>query len=187
MINNKKAKGLTFLETIATIAIISSVSLFFYIKLNKFEEKRDLEISRRLIKNTIYKYTLQSVFSKERYKLEIYLIDKKIDIKGENYKIIESIHLPKKLKYEIIYKYQGGLVFNVETTPNGNLSKAFTIYICDYNNLVQNRISFYTFQIEKILKINSYINFSAGKIKYIELPYYHYSEDSKNRKGWKIE
>lgn len=184
MYKNKKAKGLTFLETMAAIAIISSVSLFFYIKINKINEKKDLDMAKKLIQNIFSKYSTESIYLKKRYKIEIHLVDKKIKIRDSMHKLIELIYLPKKLKYEVIYKNHGNITFLVETTINGNLSKAFTLYTCDYKDLAQSRIAFYTFQNERILKINSYINITAGNIKYENLSKYHYSNDGINRKGW---
>ena len=184
MNKNKKNKGLTFLETIACVAIIFIVSSFLFYKIIKYNEKMDLESSRRIIQSFFIKYTVKSMYEKNKYYIEIDMINKNLNIKKLNSEIIERVYLPKKLKYEIIYDSNRNKNFKVDTTKNGNLSKAFTMYIFGYNNQVENRIAFYTFQKEKVLKINIYLNRDIKDINYDNILNYHYSQDGQNRVGW---
>ena len=103
MNKNKKNKGLTFLETIAGVAIIFIVSSFLFYKIIKHNEKMELEKSRRIIQTFFVKYTLRSLYEKNVYQIEINLLDKNLNVKKLKNEIIEQISLPKKLKYEIIY------------------------------------------------------------------------------------
>lgn len=184
MNKNKKNKGLTFLETIAGVAIIFIVSSFLFYKIIKHNEKMELEKSRRIIQTFFVKYTLRSLYEKNVYQIEINLLDKNLNVKKLKNEIIEQISLPKKLKYEIIYDNNRNKKFKVDTTKNGNLSKAFTIYIFGFNNQVENRVAFYTFQKEKVLRINVYINRALKNINYENILNYHYSQDGQNRVGW---
>jgi hypothetical protein len=181
---NKKNKGLTFLETIASVAIILIVSSFLFYKIIDYNEKKDLQISRHLIQNIFMKYTNKSFYQKIRYLLEIDLKNKILIIKNQNNEVIEEINLPLKLKYEIPYENVRNPYFKVETTKTGNLSKAFTFYIFGYKEQVENRIAFYTFQKEKILKLNVYLNQSVKNIYYKNIIEYHYSQNGQNRIGW---
>ncbi|MGL5671199.1 MAG: hypothetical protein ACRDDQ_07945, partial [Cetobacterium sp.] len=76
------------------------------------------------------------------------MLNKNLNVKKLNSEIIEKLYLPEKLKYEIIYDNSRNQKFKVDTTKNGNLSKAFTMYIFGYSNQVENRVAFYTFQKE---------------------------------------
>lgn len=180
----KKTKGLTFLETIATLAIISGVSLFLFVKISNDSERKDLEKSRRIFQEIFFRYSRKSFYEKKVFKIEIHLVDKKIIIKNFSKEILEETNLPNRLKYEIIYANMRHKIFNLETTKDGNLSKAFTIYNFGYKGDVQNRIAYYTFQKEKILKINTYLNKNVKNITYENILNYHYSTEGQNRTGW---
>lgn len=184
MNKNKKNKGLTFLETIVCVAIIFIVSSFLFYKIIKYNEKIDLEKSRRIIQTFFIKYTLRSIYEKNKYQIEIDMLNKNLNVKKLNSEIIEKVSLPEKLKYEIIYDNSRNQKFKVDTTKTGNLSKAFTIYIFGYNNQVENRIAFYTFQKEKVLKINIYLNRDVKNINFDNILKYHYSQEGQNRIGW---
>ncbi|WP_448820322.1 hypothetical protein [Cetobacterium sp.] len=184
MNKNNKNKGLTFLETIACVAIIFIVSSFLFYKKIKYNEKMDLERSRRIIQAFFIKYTVRSLYEKNKYQLEINMLDKNLTVKKLNTDVIEKVYLPEKLKYEIIYDNRRNQNFKVDTTKNGNLSKAFTMYIFGYTGQVENRVAFYTFQKEKVLKINIYLNRAVKEINYDNILKYHYSQDGQNRVGW---
>ena len=184
MNKNKKNKGLTFLDTIACVAIIFIVSSFLFYKILKYNEKMDLEKSRRIIQTFFIKYTMRSLYEKSKYQIEIDMLNKNLNVKKLNSEIIEKLYLPEKLKYEIIYDNSRNQKFKVDTTKSGNLSKAFTRYVFGYNNQVENRVAFYTFQKEKVLKINIYLNRAVKDINYDNILNYHYSQEGQNRIGW---
>ncbi|MGL5054038.1 MAG: hypothetical protein ACRC5W_10670 [Cetobacterium sp.] len=183
---NTKNRGLTFLETIASLAIILLVSSFLFLKMIKINEKLDIEKNRRLIQTIFLKYTNKSFYEKKRYLIEINFLENFLII-TQNKLPIEKIILSNKLKYEIPYEKKRNPKFNVETTNTGNLSKAFTIYIFGYKNQVENRIAFYIFKKERILKINTYLNNSLKDVNYNNILEYHYSLEGENREGWKEE
>lgn len=187
MLKNKKAKGFTLLETVATIAIVSIVTLFFWIKVETVQEKRDLEISSRIISEVYLKYIRRSIELNEEYILDIYLVDKKIEIKNKYEKKIETVTLPKKLFYEVVYDKKLYKKFTTSTTSNGNLSKSFSIYIFNYKKYLKRKITFYVFNTNKILVINNYIKTESEKIPQENIIKYHYSEENQNNKGWLYE
>lgn len=179
-----KKRGMTFLETITSLVIVSLGSLFLYMNISKILEERDLELARLTIVKTFIDYTEKSSRDKNIYKLDIVLDKKRIEVKNFLDKEIERIYLPENLFYEVVYDRKKYEVFETQTTREGNLSKAFTLYIFNKNKKVRNRLGFYTFSSSKIFKINIYINKSAGEIDLNEIITYHYSEDGQNRKGW---
>lgn len=144
----------------------------------------DLEKSRRIIQTFFIKYTMRSLYEKSKYQIEIDMLNKNLNVKKLNSEIIEKLYLPEKLKYEIIYDNSRNQKFKVDTTKNGNLSKAFTMYIFGYSNQVENRVAFYTFQKERVLKINIYLNRDVKDVNYENILNYHYSQNGQNRIGW---
>lgn len=184
MNKNKKNKGLTFLETIACVAVIFVVGSLLFFKIIKYNEKMDLEKSRRIIQTFFVKHTVKSLYEKNKYQIEIDMQDKYLIAKKINGEVTEKVYLPEKLKYEIVYDNSRNPKFKVDTTKNGNLSKAFTMYIFGYKDQVENRVAFYTFQKEKVLKINIYLNRAVKEINFNNILNYHYSQDGQNRVGW---
>lgn len=182
-----KEKGLTFLETIAVLVIISVVSLFLFVKISKINEKKDLDMASKTIQEIFFRYSRKSFYKREKYKIDLYLDEKVISVSSIRHSDKEKLELPKKLKYEIIYDQKRNKIFKVETTTNGNLSKAFSIYIFGYGDGLKRKIALYIFQEEKILKINSYINKRIKNINYENIKDYHYSEENKNLEGWDME
>ncbi|WP_418964960.1 hypothetical protein [Cetobacterium sp.] len=184
MNKNKKNKGLTFLETIACVAIIFSVSSFLFYRVIKYNEKMDLEMSRYLIQTFFLEYTNRSMYENRVYSIELNTLEKYIVVKKTDTDEIERVYLPKKLKYEIPYDNVRNPKFKVDTTKNGNLSKAFTLYIFGYGDQVENRLAFYIFQKERVLKINVYLKSTLKGINYSNILDYHYSQEGENRVGW---
>lgn len=58
------------------------------------------------------------------------------------------------------------------------------MYIFGYSNQVENRVAFYTFQKERVLKINIYLNRDVKDVNYENILNYHYSQNGQNRIGW---
>lgn len=184
MKKKQNIKGLTFLETITALVIISIVSLFLFVKISKINEKKDLERASKIVQEVFFRYSRKSFYQRENFKMDIFLLEKKIVVKTDKNKEIEKLILPPKLKYEIIYEKTRTKIFKVDTTKDGNLSKAFTIFIFGYSGKVEYRISFYIFQEEKILKINVYLNNNVQHVNYENILEYNYSKENKNLVGW---
>ncbi|MCQ8211929.1 hypothetical protein NON08_05225 [Cetobacterium somerae] len=184
MNKNMKNKGLTFLETIVSVTIIFLVSSFFVYQIINYNEKMDLESSRRILQMFFMKYLNKSIYEKNKYFIEINTLEKYVSVKKLNTEEIERISLPPKLKYEIPYNNARNSKFKLETTITGNLSKSFTLYIFGYKEQVENRLAFYIFQKEKLLKINTYLNLTVKGINYNNIIEYHYSQEGENRIGW---
>lgn len=138
------------------------------------------------IGNTFKFYSRKSKIERKRYGLNIFLREKNIEILNSK-TCVEKVELPSKLYYEIVYNGVRTDKFEVETTKNGNLSKSFTMYIFNTKDEIALRISFYTFEEERLLKINIYKNRSVRKILRSEIVKYHYSEEAQNRVGWEKE
>ena len=157
-----------------------------YIKYENINEKGDLEKAVDILETIVYKYTSKSIAKKNTFDIKFNYAKKEIIVKNEGQNIeLEKIKLPEKLKYGTIYNNILLKEVNFSTKASGNLSKAFSIYICDYSENAKYRIAYYNFQQSRILKINVYKNMRAGKIKYSELEKYHYNIDEDEVKaGW---
>lgn len=157
-----------------------------YIRYENINEKRDLEKAVDILETIVYKYASKSIAKKNTFDIKFNYAKKEIIVKNEGQNIeLEKIKLPEKLKYGTVYNNILLKEVNFSTKASGNLSKAFSIYICDYSENAKYRIAYYNFQQSRILKINVYKNMRAGKIKYSELEKYHYNiGEDEVKAGW---
>lgn len=192
-----KQSGFLLIEFLIIFGIISIIISIFFIQLKSIQEMKDLEESVIKISSTIDKYTFRSFETKVLYKINLDYRNKRIEIKktseGDN-NSEEVVSLPEKLTYLVPYTINGKerLIDQLEihTTINGNLSDSFTTYILNYSQKINYRIAAYSFQENKILKINIYKKISGKEIFLENLLDYHnllFSvEELKNdwRKQW---
>lgn len=193
----EKQNGFLLIEFLVIFGVISIVISIFFIKLKSIQEMKDLEESVIKISSTIDKYTFRSFETKVLYKINLDYKNKKMEIRktsGGNNNFEEVISLPEKLTYLVPYTINGRerLIDQLEihTTINGNLSDSFTTYILNYSQKINYRIATYSFQENKILKINIYKKISGKDVSQENLLDYHnllFSvEELKNdwRKEW---
>lgn len=176
----KKQSGFLLIEFLIIFSIISIIVSIFFIKLKSIQEMKDLEESVIKISSTIDKYTFRSFETKILYKINLDYKNKRIEIKktsegDSNFE--EVVSLPKKLTYLVPYTINGKELLidqlEIHTTINGNLSDSFTTYILNYSQKINYRIATYSFQENKILKINIYKKISGKEISQENLLDYH--------------
>ena len=146
----------------------------------------EVERAADIFETVIYKYSAKSLALKKTFDINFDYEEKEVKIKyaGKD-EIIERRELPEKLKYTTIYNGIALRKIEFSTKATGNLSKAFSVYICDYNENAKYRVAYYNFQQSRILKINVYKNVRAGKIKYKDLEKYHYNlGENEVKTGW---
>ncbi|WP_300362203.1 type II secretion system protein [Fusobacterium sp.] len=172
-----KEKGIILIEILIVFGILVSIFSITFITFKHIEEKKDLEKAVIKISEVIDEYTLKSLSTGMIYKIDIDYLDKNIKIKTITDKIEETINLPTKLSYLVPYTINGSSQLidklSITTTMDGNLSDSFTTYILDYSGKIKYRIATYTFQENKILKINIYKKISGVSISKKELLKYH--------------
>lgn len=176
----EKQSGFLLIEFLIIFSIISIIVSIFFIQLKSIQEMKDLEESVIKISSTIDKYTFRSFETKVLYKINLDYRNKRIEIKktseGDN-NSEEVVSLPEKLTYLVPYTINGKerLIDQLEihTTINGNLSDSFTTYILNYSQKINYRIAAYSFQENKILKINIYKKISGKEIFLENLLDYH--------------
>lgn len=185
-IKGNRRRGTILNEILIVLAVISFVLFFIYNRYEKLNEKMELERAADIFETVVYKYTAKSLAVKKSFYIKFDYQKKKVSVRDiTRDKIIEEIELPKKLKYGTVYN--GIILKNIDFTTKewGNLSKAFSVYICDYSENAKYRVAYYNFQQSRLLKINVYKNTSAGDIKYKDLEKYHYGTDENEGKvGW---
>lgn len=180
IMKGKKQSGFLMIELLVIFTIISVVISIFFIRERKIQEIRDLEESVVKISSIIDKYTFRSFETSVLYKINLDYKNKKIKVQkvsGSNDKFEEIIFLPDKLTYLVPYTINGKerLIdqLEVRTTINGNLSDSFTTYVLDYSQKSKYRIASYSFQENKILKINVYKKILGDEISIENLLEYH--------------
>lgn len=176
----KKSKnlGIVLLEFLIVFGIISILSLYSYVRLQKVVERREINETVLKISQTIDKYSIKSLKEGILYKINLDYKNNEIKIKkvsGVTYE--EIISFPSKIRcyipYTVNQKEQLMTQLEIGTTLNGNLSDSFTTYIFDYSNKITYRIATYNFQENKILKINIYQKVSGEDIFVENLLEYH--------------
>lgn len=179
-------KGITLIETIIILFIVSIISLLSFIRVERYLEEKEIVRAKLLFQTLFSKYSKQSYYSGDIFTIKIYLEAKKIEV-YKSTELKEKIVLPRELSYRIVYDRERQKIFTFQTTEQGNLSKSFTIYIFDKKNKARIRIALYIFQEDRILKINTYRNSNAKGITLDNIIEYHYSEKGEKRDGWKEE
>lgn len=181
--NNKK--GFYLINIIIIISIFLIIFNFGYFVIKDFNEKRDLETAKIEIFENINNLGYKAFLTSKTYYITFDYSKKIIIIKNYR-KIIQIIKLPKRLKYVSLYDNEHKKAIKAKITKNGNINKAFSIYIFDSKGLARYRISFYSFDIIKYLKINVYKNMSDKSAKYNSIISYHKNWEKK-KVLWKKE
>lgn len=182
-----KRKGSFLIETIVAAGLFFIIFIGIFIKYTDLKEEKDLRLAINILENTVQRYSMKSIGSKKSFKFKLDYKKKIIIVASLDSidPVIEQISLPSKLNYITLYNKEFigadylSNYFEFTTKTNGNLSNAFSIYICDYSDNAAYRISFSIFQQSHILKINTYKNISNKKIKSENLKIYHYNEEEK--------
>lgn len=164
---------------------------FIYVKYRNIKEQRDIERAVNIFETAIHKYSSLAIGNRKLYDFEISYPAKSLKVftakkSATHTELVEEYELPDKLMYATPYENDYKPVVDVYATLNGNLSHAFSVYIFDYSGLAKYRVAFYTFNQNKLIKINLYKNINAGKIRYEDILQYHKSEE-KVGAGWKRE
>lgn len=179
MVKNFKKNGFFLFEFLIILSITTLVFYFSYIKILKIKEEKDLEKAVLIISKTLEEYSTNSLWTSIEYKIKLYYSSNKIEIKknSESSLLEESIELPNKLKYRIPYTINNNLKLldniEIKTTINGNISDSFTTYVLDYKGNIRYRVAIYSFQENKLVKINVYKKISGEKISEDKLLEYH--------------
>lgn len=145
-----------------------------------------MERAADIFETVVYKYSARSLALKNTFNINFDYDRKEIAVKifGKD-EVVEKIELPEKLKYTTIYNGIAMKKIDFSTKASGNLSRAFSVYICNYSENAEYRVAYYNFQQSRILKINVYKNVRAGRIKYKELEKYHYNiGENEVKAGW---
>ena len=185
----EKSRGTALAEVFILIALVAIISSLIFIKYRNINEQQDMERAVNIFETTVHKYTAKSMISKKSYDIYFDYNNKSVTVKERlKDKILEKKNLPENLLYATPYDNQTRKDIDFHTTENGNLSKSFSVYIFNYSDTAQYRVSFYTFQQSRILRINIYKNINAGNIKYEEILNYHEKvKENEMREGWRKE
>lgn len=176
-----KEKGSFLIEILVTISIALLFFNFLFMKYNTVKEKEEVRRAVHIFETTIHRYSIKSLGTQKNFYINFNYNNKTITIKDVlNETVFEEIKLPKKPSYLTVF--QGCLQRNIKfyIKHNGNLSKAFSVYIFDGKGKVNYRVSYYIFQQSHILKINTYKYIGKKEITSKNLIKFHYKEDSKD-------
>lgn len=165
--------GFSLIEISIALFLLSSIFLIVFYRVNINNERIELELTTKKIDSFVNKYTTTAHYQKKNFNLEIDLKEKSFLLKDNN-RVIDKLNLSPKLSYEIVFDKKRNPLFNIEITKNGNMSRAFTLYIFGYRKQLENKLTFFTFQKERILKINIYKVNNLEGVNYTNILEYHY-------------
>ncbi len=172
----KNKFGFTLLEIITVCSVVLVMSCFGYMSISdRIEKNAVMEANTKLVTS------LQNISNRAYYYGEIYEI--KLNFEEKNMKIyknqnieIEKIELPKILEYEDI---NGKKIISRHTTPTGNMSKSFSIYITDKDS-IYNRITVDTTSPTRTIFIRKYRPLDG-------ITFANYKEEKYEKIVWKRE
>lgn len=149
----KKNSGFTLLEMMVVCGIILILSAVAYIPISDRIEKNALLEVNSKIKTTFDNLSIKAYNYGKIYDVKMDFYKKEIIIYEEGV-VVERVELPKTLEYEDV---NGNKMLSRRTTPTGNMSKSFSIYITDKDKKdIYKRITIDTTSILKMIIIRSY-------------------------------
>lgn len=149
----KKKSGFTLLELLIVCSMVIILSGILFLPINERMAKNAAIEAKSKIEVTLNNISNKSFNDGNVYYVKMDFENKNILI-YKNEKILEKIELPKNLEYEDI---NGKKIINRNTTPNGNMSKSFSVYITDKKKkYVFYRITADTTSIMRTLFVRKY-------------------------------
>lgn len=181
-----KNKGLFLYDLLIKITLFILISNLGFLKWKDYQEKILIEQTKVNIYELFSTYGVKASNLNEKYFIKMDYLKKEIVILSLTRKKLETLYLPKNLRYTTIFNNLKQDIFEAEITTTGNITPSFSIYIFDSNNIARYRISLYSFDIIKYLKINIYKNLNDNKAIYNNISNFHKIWTTTS-KGWKEE
>lgn len=182
----KNRKGFCFINILLQLSLILLLLSFGFIYFRKMIEREELIRAKTEIYEVFTTYGIKAFNSRTSYGIELDYLKKNITISQMSVIDKEVIHLPKNLKYITIFDKQAQDKFTAKITSTGNITPSFSIYIFDYDDIAQYRISFYGFDLIKYMQINIYKNIDDTTPKYNNILNFHNKWTTTNPK-WQEE
>lgn len=169
----RKNKGFYLLNILISITLTLLFLTCGYICLRNYVEKQEIEKAKIEIYELFSTYTTKASNDKIELHVKLDYLKKEITVYKFMIIPIERRYLPKNLNYVTIFDSDVVDFFTGKITKNGNITPSFSIYIFDYDDIAQYRISFYGFEILKYMKINIYKNKGDKTPKYKDILKFH--------------
>lgn len=182
----KNKKGFCFIDILLQISLLLLLLSFGFIYFRKLMEREELVRAKTEIYEVFTTYATKAFNSRTSYGVELDYSKKRIVISESSSITREVLKLPKNLKYITIFDSQTQQKLTAKITANGNITPSFSVYIFDYDDIAQYRISFYGFDLIRYMQINVYKNINDTTPKYKTILDFHNSWKTSNPK-WKEE
>lgn len=182
----KKNRGFYLLNILISISIVFLIFTISYVCLRNYVERQEINRAKTEIYELFTTYATKTFHDRREKTIKLDYLKKEITVFEFNVVPIEKLLLPKRLNYVTIFDKDSVKIFTGKITKNGNITPSFSIYIFDYNNIAQYRISLYGFDIIKYMRINIYKNKGDKTPKYDSILKFHNSWTTDNPK-WEEE
>lgn len=182
----KKNRGFYLLNILISISIVFLIFTISYVCLRNYIERQEINRAKTEIYELFTTYATKTFHDRREKTIKLDYLKKEITVFEFNVVPIEKLLLPKRLNYVTIFDKDPVKIFTGKITKNGNITPSFSIYIFDYNNIAQYRISLYGFDIIKYMRINIYKNKRDKTPKYDNILKFHNSWTTDNPK-WEEE
>lgn len=182
----KKSRGFSLVNILISISIALMILTLGYVCYRDFLEQQEIKRAKVEIYELFTTYSAKAFNDRITLSIKLDYLTKEITVYKYSVVPIEIINLPKNLKYATIFDGDKVDIFTGNITKNGNITPSFSVYIFDYDDIAQYRISFYGFDILKYMKINIYRNRGDKTSTYSNILTFHKKWSTDNPK-WEEE
>lgn len=181
-----KNRGIYLVNILVGISITLIMLTFGYTLLRNVVESLEIRRAKTELYEIFTTYSTKSFYDRKERSIKLDYLKKEVTVYEYGVVPVEILALPKSLNYVTIFDKDPVTKFTGEITKNGNITPSFSIYIFDYDNIAQYRISLYGFDIIKYMRINIYRNCGDSSPKYDRISAFH-REWTTNNPKWKEE
>lgn len=169
----RKNKGFCLTNILLSLSLSVIIITLGYITYRDFIETQEIKKAKVEIYELFTTYANKAFIDKKELTIKLDYLKKEITVFEYGVVPIDRVKLPKNLNYITIFEKDTVDVFSGKITKDGNITPSFSIYIFDYDNIAQYRISLYGFDIIKYMRINIYKNQGDRTPKYSNILNFH--------------
>lgn len=182
----KKTDGYNLFNVLISLTIVLMLSGITFFYWRDYHENLELKRAKIEIYEFFSTYSTKAFTQNTGYHIKMDFLKREFEAYSENSTKLETLKLPKNLKYATVFENMKQDYFEASITQTGNITPSFSIYIFNYKDIAKYRVSFYGFGLIKYLKINIYKNLKDKNATYKNITDFHKNWNSLSP-NWKEE